>query len=116
MKDYFTFFCKNRQRYENELTPNPLVKLVHNFSQMKTSIRYLDMNHLMNVLQNAAAEFCTSLNENSRLVEVKDVLNFLFLNLNSGQQLTEIEMKIQVYNEKQQARLEVISFFYDKTC
>ena len=68
----------------------------------------------MNVLQNAAAEFCTSLNENSRLVEVKDVLNFLFLNLNSGQQLTEIEMKIQVYNEKQQARLEVISIFMTK--
>ena len=83
---------------------------------MKASLRSLYMNHLLNVLQNAAAEFCTSLNENSRLVEVKDVLNFLFLNLNSGQQLTEIEMKIQVYNEKQQARLEVISFFYDKTC
>ena len=68
----------------------------------------------MNVLQNAAAEFCTSLNENSRLVEVKDVLNFLFLNLNSGQQLTEIEIRIQVYNEEQQARLEVISIFMTK--
>ena len=72
------------------------------------------MNHLMNVLQNAAAEFCTSLNKNSRLVEVKDVLNFVFLNLNSGQQLTEIEIRIQVYNEEQQARLEVISIFVTK--
>ena len=35
----------------------------------------------------------------------------MFLNLNSGQQLTEIEIKIQVYNEKQQAGLEVISIF-----
>ena len=72
------------------------------------------MNHLMNVLQNAAADFCTSLNENSRLVEVKDVLNFLFLNLNSSQQLTEIEIKFQVYNKEQQARLEVISIFMTK--
>ena len=78
---------------------------------MKTSF---DMNHLMNVFQNAAAEICTSLNENSRLVEVKDVLNFVFLNLNSSQQLTEIEIKTQVYNEEQQARLEVISILMTK--
>ena len=78
---------------------------------MKTSF---DMNHLMNVFQNAAAEICTSLNENSRLVEVKDVLDFVFLNLTSSQQLTEIEIKTQVYNAEQQARLEVISILMTK--
>ena len=44
---------------------------------MKASLRSFDINHPINVLQNAAAEFCTSLDENSRLVEVKDVLDFL---------------------------------------